>query len=226
MWRSCLCSEKPVQASELWDIVACSLFVSGTAVAMSALVGAPLGVLLGLAQFRGRGAILALVHTGMALPPVVVGLAVYLLLSRGGPLGAWGWLFTPRAMIFAQVILSLPFVVGIIVHAIESLPPELPGQIRALGATRRQLHWALVGEARAGVLLAIATAFSRSISEVGAVLLVGGNVKGHTRVLTTAIILETSQGAFGFAIGLGVVLLAIALTANLLMIHWLRRTPR
>ena len=99
-------------------------------------------------------------------------------------------------------------------------------QARALGATTRQLHWTLVGEARAGVLLAIATAFSRSISEVGAVLLVGGNIKGHTRVLTTAIILETSQGAFGFAIGLGVVLLAIALAANLLMIRWLRRTPR
>jgi len=215
-----------MQASELWDIVACSLFVSGTAVAISAVVGVPLGVVLGLAKFPGRGAILAVVQTGMALPPVVVGLAIYLLLSRGGPLGAWGWLFTPRAMILAQVILSLPFIVGIIVHAIESLPTELPGQIRALGATTRQLHWTLVGEARAGVLLAIATAFSRSISEVGAVLLVGGNIKGHTRVLTTAIILETSQGAFGFAIGLGVVLLAIALAANLVMIRWLRRTPR
>lgn len=215
-----------MQASELWDIVACSLYVSGTAVTMSAVVGVPLGVLLGLAIFPGRRVILSVVQTGMALPPVVVGLAIYLLLSRGGPLGAWGWLFTPRAMILAQVILSLPFVVGIIVHAIESLPAELPGQVRALGATRRQLHWTLIGEARAGVLLAIATAFSRSISEVGAVLLVGGNIRGHTRVLTTAIILETSQGAFGFAIGLGMVLLTIALTANLLMIRWLRRTPR
>jgi tungstate transport system permease protein len=129
-------------------------------------------------------------------------------------------------MILAQGILSLPFVIGIVVHAIESLPGELPSQIRSLGATRRQLHWTLVGEARAGVLLAIATAFSRSISEVGAVLLVGGNIKGHTRVLTTAIILETSQGAFGFAIWLGVVLLAIALAANLLMIRWLRRKPQ
>lgn len=213
-------------ASELWDIVACSLVVSGTAVAISAVVGVPLGVVLGLAKFPGRGAVLALVQTGMALPPVVVGLAIYLLLSRGGPLGAWGWLFTPRAMILAQVVLSLPFVVGIVVHAIESLPAELSAQVRGLGATTRQLHWTLVREARAGVLLAVATAFSRSISEVGAVLLVGGNIKGQTRVLTTAIILETSQGAFGFAVGLGAILLAIALVANVLMIRWLRRTPQ
>jgi tungstate transport system permease protein len=213
-------------ANELWDIVACTLLVSGTAVAISSVIGVPLGVVLGLAKLPGRGVILAIVQTGMALPPVVVGLAVYLLLSRSGPMGAWGWLFTPRAMILAQVVLSLPFVIGIIVHAIESLPAELPGQIRALGATTRQLHWTLVGEARAGVMLAIATAFSRSISEVGAVLLVGGNIKGHTRVLTTAIILETSRGAFAFAIALGAVLLSLALAANLLMIRWLRRAPR
>jgi len=185
----------------------------------------PLGVMLGLSQFRGRGVIVAIVQTGMALPPVVVGLAVYLLLSRSGPLGELGWLFTPRAMILAQTVLALPFVIGITVHAIEVLPRGLASQIRSLGATPSQLRWTLIGEARAGVLLAIVSAFSRSISEVGAVLLVGGNIKGHTRVLTTSIILETNQGRFGFAIGLGAILLSIALAANLMIIRWLRQRP-
>ena len=214
-----------METKDLWNIMQCSLLVSGAAVAASAVIGVPLGVMLGLARFRGRGIIVAIVQTGMALPPVVVGLAVYLLLSRSGPLGELGWLFTPQAMILAQTILALPFVIGITVHAIDVLPPGLANQIRSLGATPRQLRWTLIGETRAGVLLAIVSAFSRSVSEVGAVLLVGGNIKGHTRVLTTAIILETSQGKFVFAIGLGAILLAIALAANLMIIRWLRQRP-
>jgi tungstate transport system permease protein len=214
-----------IQVEDLLAIAFRSLMVSGAAVAASALIGVPLGVVLGLARFQGKSLLVAIVQTGMAFPPVVVGLAIYLLLSRSGPLGDLGWLFTPQAMILAQTILALPFVLGITIHAVESLPSGLAVQIRSLGATEWQLRWSLIREARSGILLAIASAFGRSISEVGAVLLVGGNIQGHTRVLTTAIILETSKGEFGLAIGLGIILLAIALATNFLMIRWIGQRP-
>jgi tungstate transport system permease protein len=154
----------------------------------------------------------------MALPPVVVGLLLYMLLSRSGPLGFLGWLFTAKAMILAQVILSLPFVTGITMLAVSSVPADLYRQVRSLGATHAQARWTMLREARAGVLLAVAAAFGRSISEVGAVLIVGGNIEGHTRVLTTAIVHETSKGDFAFALALGAILLAIALVANALVV--------
>ena len=209
-------SMQPMQfdISQLWPIVWLSLRVSGMAVVVSSLVGVPLGAWLGLSRWRGRRVVSAIVNTGMAVPPVVVGLVLYLLLSRGGPLGSLGWLFTPAAMVMAQIILALPFVMGITMSAVAAVPADLYLQIRSLGATRWQARWTMVREARPGVLLAVAAAFGRSISEVGAVLIVGGNIEGHTRVLTTAIVLETGKGLFAFALALGAILLAIALAVN------------
>jgi tungstate transport system permease protein len=204
---------------ELCSILLLSLEVSGTAVFVSALVGIPVGAWLGLAQFRAKRLVATLVHTGMALPPVVVGLLGYLLLSRSGPLGPLGWLFTPPAMILAQTVLALPWVVGITMSAVTAVPAELVLQIRSLGASRWQVRWTLIKEARQGVLLAVAAAFGRSISEVGAVLMVGGNIEGHTRVLTTAIVLETSKGQFALALALGAWLLGLALLANVLIVR-------
>lgn len=204
---------------ELWSIIWLSLQVSGTALLISSLAGIPLGAWLGQAQFRGRRLVAALVHTGMALPPVVVGLVVYLLLSRSGPLAGLGWLFTPQAMILAQTVLALPWVVGITMSAVAAVPAELLLQVRSLGASRWQARQALLREARQGVLLAVAAAFGRSISEVGAAMMVGGNIQGHTRVMTTAIVLETGKGQFGLALALGAWLLGLALLANLVIVR-------
>ena len=150
----------------------------------------------------------------MGLPPVVVGLTVYLLLSRGGPLGWMGWLFSPQAMILAQLILALPLVIGLTMAAIEAVDSELILQVRSLGATRTQEIRALIREAQAGVIAAVVAGFGAIISEVGAALLVGGNIAGQTRVLSTAIVLETRRGSFGLALALGGLLLALAFTIN------------
>jgi tungstate transport system permease protein len=207
-------------ASELSPIIWLSLQVSGLAVAIGAVIGVPLGAWIGLSHFRGKRTVAALVHTGMALPPVVVGLLIYLLLSRSGPLAFLGWLFTPSAMILAQTILALPFVIGITMTAVAGVSPDLVFQLRTLGASPWQARQAVLWEARPAVVLAVATAFGRSISEVGAVLLVGGNIQGHTRVLTTAIILETSKGQFALALALGAALLTVALFANLVIVRF------
>lgn len=201
-------------ATELGDILWRSLQVSGVAVVVSSLVGIPIGVWLGSTRFPGRSFLSVLIQTGMALPPVVVGLLVYLLLSRSGPFGGLGWLFTVQAMIIAQVVLTLPFVVGITMTSIAAVPPDLFLQVRSLGASPWQARWTVLREARSGVVLALATALGRSFSEVGAVLMVGGNIERHTRVLTTAIVLETSRGRFGLALALGAILMALALAAN------------
>lgn len=159
----------------------------------------------------------------MGLPPVVAGLFVYLLLSRSGPLGALGWLFTPRAMILAQTIIALPLVIGITMSAIQGLPADLRRQLRSLGATDIQAARAMLWEARGGVIVALVTGFGGIISEVGAVMLVGGNIEGKTRVLTTAIVLETRQGQFEAAIALGLTLLAITFTLNLIVLQAQKR---
>jgi tungstate transport system permease protein len=211
--------------SYIWPIVWLSLQVAGAAVLLSAVIGLPLGCWLGLARFRGKGVISALIYTGMAMPPVVIGLLVYMLLSRSGPLGAWGWLYTPKAMILAQTVLDLPFVVGITMAAVAEVPRELHFQVRALGASQWQARWTVLREARSGVILAVATALGRSMSEVGAVLIVGGNIQEHTRVLTTAIVLETSRGQFAVALLLGAVLLSIALSVNFAIIRFHRAPP-
>jgi tungstate transport system permease protein len=209
-----------MQDSEIWPIVWLSLQVSGLAVGISTVIGVPLGTWLGLTHFSGKRFVTALVHTGMALPPVVVGLVIYLLLSRSGPMAFLGWLFTPQAMVLAQTILALPFVVGITMTAVAAVPPDLSFQLRSLGASPAQARWAMLREARPGVVLAISTALGRSVSEVGAVLIVGGNIEGHTRVLTTAIILETSKGQFALALALGAALLTIALVVNVVILRF------
>lgn len=209
-----------------WEIIALSLYVSGVALVLSAIFGLPLGTLLALRVFWGRRMLIALVYTGMGLPPVVIGLLVYLLLSRSGPLGELGWLFTPQAMIVAQTILSTPVVAGLTMAAIEGIDPALRLQLRALGASPRQITLALLWEARSGVLLALIAGFGAIISEVGAVMLVGGNIAGSTRVLTTAIVLETRKGAFDLALALAFVLLAITFTINTLTLLLQQRLVR
>ena len=196
-------------------IITLSLRVTGLALLLSMLGGVPLGAALGLSRVRLRGLVTALLYTGMGLPPVVVGLFVYLLLSRSGPLGAWGWLFTPSAMILAQTVIAFPVVTSLTMTAVQGVDPALRVQVRALGATSRQEAWAVLLEARIGVVAAVVAAFGSIISEVGAVMLVGGNIAGKTRVLTTAIVLETRQGDFSLALALGVILLVLAFAANL-----------
>lgn len=202
----------------LAQIAGLSLQVSTVALIFSALIGLPLGAWLGLSRFRGQGLALALVYTGMGLPPVVVGLFVYLFLSRQGPLGFLGWLFTPNAMIVAQTIIALPLIAGFTLAAVNSVEPELRQQLMSLGATRVQATLAIVREARVGVIVALVAGFGGIISEVGAVMLVGGNIEGSTRVLTTAIVLETRQGQFDQALALGIVLLSLSFIINSMVI--------
>jgi tungstate transport system permease protein len=202
------------------QIVSLTFYVSGTALLISAVIGVPLGAWWGFHPFRGRKMTTALLYTGMGLPPVVVGLFVYLLLSRSGPLGQMNWpwlpaLFTPGAMILAQVIIAFPLVAGLTMAAVMGVGQPMRWQIQALGADRTQAIRAVLWEARRGVILALVAGFGAIISEVGAVMLVGGNIAGQTRVLTTAIVLETRQGNFTFALQLGIALLIIAFIINL-----------
>ncbi len=212
--------------AELGPIVLLSLQVSGTALIISAVFGIPLGARLALRPVPGQRLIELLIYTGMGLPPVVVGLVVYLLLSRSGPLGWLSWLFTPAAMITAQTIIALPLVIGLTMTAVEGIDPALRLQVRSLGATPRQVMGAVLREAQMGVLAAIIAAFGGIISEVGAVMLVGGNIEGRTRVLTTAIVLETRQGNFELALALGGVLLSLAFVSNFLLLRLGRRWQR
>ena len=207
----------------LYEIIFLSLRVSGMALAISIVIGVPVGAALGLSRVRARGIITALLYTGMGLPPVVVGLFVYLMLSRSGPLGILGWLFSPSAMIAAQVIIAFPLVAGLTMTAVQGVDPALRLQVRSLGATRIQETWAVLREARIGVVAAIVAAFGSIISEVGAVMLVGGNIDGKTRVLTTAIVLNTRTGDFVLAIALGIILLTLAFIANVAMLQLQRR---
>lgn len=201
---------------ELLDILAMSLLVSGAAVAVSMLLGVPAGIWLGLHRFPGRRLLVTVINTGMGVPPVVVGLLVFLLLARSGPLGGLELLYTPWAMILAQVLIALPLVAGVTLAAIQALDERLTLQILSLGASRLQLYWKLVLEARLSLVAALAAGFGSIISEVGAVMMVGGNLKGDTRVMTTAIVLATRQGQFALAIALSVLLLALTLAVNAL----------
>jgi tungstate transport system permease protein len=200
------------------EVVSLSLRVSGMALLFSTLMGVPLGGFLALRRFIGKQFVTALLYTGMGLPPVVVGLFVYLFLSRSGPLGELGWLFTPNAMIVAQTVISLPLIAGFTMASVMGVDPDLRRQLRSLGATDWQVTKAILREARVGVIVAIIAGFGSIISEVGAVMLVGGNIEGGTRVLTTAIVLETRKGNFAMAIALGIILLALTFTANVAML--------
>jgi tungstate transport system permease protein len=202
----------------LLAIVWLTLRVTGGALLLAVALGAPVGVSLGLSRrIPASGCIVPLIYTGMGLPPVVVGLFVYLLLSNQGLLGDLRWLFSPAAMIMAQTIIALPLVVGLTLTAVQAVDPMLSLQVQSLGATRRQLAWAMLSEARLGIVAAVVAAFGSIISEVGAVMLVGGNIEGETRVLTTAIVLETRRGNFALALALGIILLGLAFMANLLL---------
>lgn len=199
----------------LWEIVVLSLQVSGSAVLLGVLLGMPVGIAVGLSRFRGRRLVVALINTGFALPPVVVGLFVYMLLSRQGPVGALELLFTPAAMTLAQAVLAAPYVAGITLAAVQAVPAELRLQARALGASRARALWAHLREARLGLGAAVVAGFGAVISEVGAVMMVGGNILGETRVMTTAIVLETRRGNFAAAMALGLMLLVLAFAVNL-----------
>lgn len=207
----------------LSEIVFLSLRVTGLALVISSLIGIPFGAALGLSRLRARGFVTALLYTGMGLPPVVVGLFVYLMFSRSGPLGTMGWLFTPSVMVVAEVIISFPLVAGLTMAAVQGVDPALRVQVRSLGATRIQELWAVLREANIGVVAAVIAAFGSIISEVGAVILVGGNIEGKTRVLTTAIVLNTRTGDFDLALALGVILLSLAFLANVAMLELQRR---
>lgn len=209
---------------DLIEIVTLSMRVSGVALLFSALVGIPVGALMGLKRFPGRRLIMVLLYTGMGFPPVVIGLLVYLLLSNSGPLRNLDLafipsLFTPGAMILAQAIISFPLVAGFTMAAVMGVNPDMHTQIRALGASERQTAWTILSEARLGVIVAIVAGFGSIISEVGAVMLVGGNIEHQTRVLTTAVVLETRKGNFDLAIALGVILMSLTFIANLVMLR-------
>ncbi|MEN8114307.1 MAG: ABC transporter permease [Actinomycetota bacterium] len=200
---------------DLMEVVARTLQVTVGALTIALVVGVPAGAAIGLARdLPGRAILIPVIYTGMGLPPVVVGLFTYLLLSNQGPLGGLGWLFTPAGMVVAQTIIALPLVVGLTMTAVQSIDPDLPMQMRALGATRTQIALTTLLESRAGVTAAVVAAYGAIISEVGAVMLVGGNIEGETRVLTTAIVLETRKGNFALALALGIILLGIAFLTN------------
>lgn len=204
--------------ADLGEIILLSLFVSSSALLLAAVMGIPVGAWLGLRRFWGQRWITAFIYTGMGFPPVVVGLVVYLLLSRQGIFGDLSWLFTPQAMILAQTILALPLVAGVTMTAVQGVDADLRPQLRSLGATEWQIVATTLREARSGVIVGLVAGFGAAISEVGAVMLVGGNIEGRTRVLTTAIVLETRQGNFDFALALGIVLLLLSFLTNALAV--------
>ncbi len=199
---------------DLLEIVTLSLQVSLTAVGLAALVGLPAGGLLATLRFPGRGAVVTFLNALMGLPPVVVGLLVYLSLSRSGPLGSWGLLFTPSAMIAAQALLVLPIVAALTQQEVSRLDEEYAEQLRSLGVGPWRAVPTLLWDGRYALLTVLLAGFGRAIAEVGAVLIVGGNIAHVTRVMTTAIALETSKGDLALALGLGIVLVGLALTVN------------
>lgn len=199
---------------ELWAVVLLTLLVSGVATVIGVGLGVPFGIWLGLGDFRGRGVVWTLVNVGMGMPPVLVGLLVLLLLWSDGPLGSLNILFTPLAMVIVQVMLALPIAAGITAGAVASLSSDAREQLNALHLSASGRGAVVVKEVWPGIAAAVAAAFGRVVSEVGAVLIVGGNILGETRVLTTAIVQETRQARFGAALALGAILLLIALSVN------------
>jgi tungstate transport system permease protein len=203
--------------TEVLQIAHLSLRISGIATGLSLVIGLPLGTLLALGQFPSKRFWISLVNTGMAIPPVVVGLVVSIMLWRNGPLGGLRWMYTTQAIVIAQVIIAAPVVTGLTVAALQQLDPRLQYQLLGLGASRWQMVFMLWREARLPLLAALMAGFGRVISEVGASMMVGGNLRYQTRVLTTAIVLETSKGEFAIAIALSVLLLVLAYLVNLVL---------
>ena len=201
--------------AELYRIIFRSLAISGAASLLAMMVGIPLGYALARGRFPGRTVLLSAVNTGMGLPPVVVGLIVWLLLTRSGPFGSLDLIYTKEAMILAQFVIATPLVVGFAAASIQALPAELPDLLHSLGAGRIRRLWIIAGEAQLGLLAAIMAGFGAVISEVGASMTVGGNLRGSTRVLTTAIVTETGRGNLSVALALGLMLLALAFGVNI-----------
>jgi tungstate transport system permease protein len=194
---------------EIWAILWLSLQVSSTATGLALVIGIPAGVVLALTWFPGRTLLVSAVNAGMGLPPVVVGLFVTILLWRSGPFGAWEILYTPAAIVIAQAVIASPIVTGITLAAVQNVPEMFRLQLLGLGASRRQMIWVVLREARLPMLAAVMAGFGGIISEIGASMMVGGNIKGQTRTLTTAMVLETSKGNFDVAIALAVLLLSL-----------------
>jgi len=195
---------------QIFEITLLTLRVSITAVLISTLIGLPAGMLLGLSRFPGRRLLLALINIGMGLPPVVAGLWITLFLWRSGPLGDFAWLYTPTAIIMAQILVSLPIVTALTSTAFQQINPKMILQVKALGATRLQLYWILMKEVKLAILAAIIAGFGRVIAEVGAAMMVGGNISGETRILTTSIVMEVSKGNFDVALALSFILMTLA----------------
>jgi tungstate transport system permease protein len=203
--------------AEIWEITWLSLKISGSATLISLLLGVPLGIALALIRFRGRNTTVALINTGMGLPPVVVGLFVSIFLWRSGPLGFMELIYSPTAMVIAQVIIAFPIVAGLSLASFQALDPKLALQLLGIGASKPQLLWLLCKEARLPLLAAVMAGFGGVISEVGASMMMGGNIRGETRVLTTATVLETGKGNFDVAIALGLILLGLTFAINFVL---------
>jgi tungstate transport system permease protein len=210
---------------DVYEIAWRSIYISGVATSISLVIGVLAGAALAFRRFPGRMMALTLVNTGMGLPPVVVGLIIAMLLWRSGPLGELGWIYSPRAMIIAQAIIATPVITGFTAASLSALHPKLRMQVYALGASRMQMLWLLLLEVRLPLLAAIMAGFGAAISEVGASVMVGGNIAGETRVLTGAILLENSKGNFGTALAFGIILLGMMVTVNFLL-TWVQQTRR
>lgn len=227
MWQGLVAALQLILSADprLVEVVRLSLAVSLSATLVAAVVGVPVGVALALRSFPGVGLLRAVVNTGMGLPPVVVGLALSVLLWRSGPLGSLQLIYTPTAMVLAQVVVAAPVAAALTHVALAGLDPELAQALRIDGAGEVVVGWELLRAVQGQALVAVAAAFGRAISEVGASLMVGGNILGQTRTLTTAITLETSRGDFATALALGIVLLLLALAVNLTL-EWGGRAPQ
>lgn len=215
-----------IKVGEILEIVRLTFMVSCSSTFIAFVLAVPVAFFLYTHPFKGRKFLISLINTGMGLPPVVVGLLVALLFGRSGPFGSLRLMFTPIAMIVAQIILAWPIIAGLTLAALHQVNPDLLLQARALGASRRQLYLTLWREARLGEISAIIAAFGAAISEVGAVLMVGGNIKNHTRVLTTAILQETRLGNFQLALFLAFILIALSLAINWFLTSWQQRVIR
>lgn len=211
-WRLLLSGD-----AEVWEIILRTLAISLCATALAMVVGVPLGYGLARGRFPGRTLVLGMVNTAMGMPPVVVGLVVWLFFTRSGPFGGSGLLYTPQAMVLAQFLIATPLVIGFSAASIQSLPPALPDLLTSLGAGPWRRLWLLSREARLGLLAAVMAGFGAVISEVGASMTVGGNLRGSTRVLTTAIVTVTGRGEMATAIAYGLILLALAFTVTLIL---------
>ncbi|MEO8200213.1 MAG: ABC transporter permease [Gemmatimonadota bacterium] len=202
---------------EVYGITVRTLLVSGVATAAALIVGVPLGYGLAQSRFPGRTLVLGAMNTGMGMPPVVVGLVIWLLLVRSGPFGGWGIIYTKWAMMLAQFVIATPLIAGVTAASIQALPPEITDLLRVLGASPLRRLWLVCREARLGLFAALMAAFGAVVSEVGASMTVGGNLRGDTRVLTTAIVTETSRGETGTALALGIILLGLAFVITLVL---------